>query len=189
MSAAHTGNVAIIKSLLAHGANVNAVDPRRGHSALMRAIADENSAAARVLIEAGADVKAKSKMYDQFMPMVLTSYGSNVQVTSRGGYTPLLFAVRNNHLDTVKFLLSKGADPNDKIGDNTPALSMSVLNADFDVASVLLDAGANPNVPDQRGYPLHVLAWIHRPGAPPDFAMSGIDPQPVPRPKIGRAHV
>ena len=95
----------------------------------MFAAGEGNTQAAELLLEFGADLKARSK----------------------AGYTPLLFAVRNNHLDTVKFLLSKGADPNDKIGDNTPALSMSVLNADFDVASVLLDAGANPNVADQRG--------------------------------------
>ena len=148
MSAAHTGNVAIIKSLLAHGANVNAVDPRRGHSALMRAIADENSAAARVLIEAGADVKAKSKMYDQFMPMVLTSYGSNVQVTSRGGYTPLLFAARTGDMETAKLLLAKGANINDVAPDEGSALVVATAAGHEKLAMFLLENGADPNAVD-----------------------------------------
>ena len=50
---------------------------------------------------------------------------------------------------------------------------MAILNADFDLAALLLDSGADPNVPDPRGHPLHVVVWLHQPGAPPDFAMNG----------------
>jgi ankyrin repeat protein len=66
---------------------------------------------------------------------------------------------------------------------------MAILNADFDLAALLLDAGADPNVPDPRGHPLHVVVWSHQPGAPPDFAMNGEDPQPVPRPRGKLSHV
>jgi hypothetical protein len=44
-------------------------------------------------------------------------------------------------------------------------------------------------VPDPRGHPLHVVAWLHQPGAPPDFAMNGEDPQPVPRPRGKLSHL
>ena len=66
---------------------------------------------------------------------------------------------------------------------------MAILNADFDLAALLLDSGADPNVPDPRGHPLHVVVWLHQPGAPPDFAMNGEDPQPVPRPRGKLSHL
>ena len=88
--------------------------------------------------------------------------------------------MRNNRIETVKFLLEQGANVNDRIPDGTSALSMAILNADFDLAALLLDAGANPNVPDPRGHPLHVVVWLHQPGAPPDFAMNGEDPRAGP---------
>ena len=167
MTAARNGRLDAVRALLRAGANVNMAESFKGQTPLMFAAGEGNVQAAELLIEFGADRKARSK----------------------AGYTPLLFAVRNNQLDAVKFLLSKGGDPNDKIGDGTSALSISILNADFDISSVLLDAGANPNTPDSRGYPLHVVVWLHRPGAPPDFAMSGVDPQPVPRPSGKLDHI
>ena len=112
---------------------------------------------------------------------LLLEFRAKLNARSAGGYTPLLFAVRNDRYDTVKFLLAQGADVNDRIPDGTSALSMAILNADFDLAALLLEAGADPNVPDPRGHPLHVVAWLHQPGAPPDFAMNGEDPEPVPQ--------
>ncbi|HZW76593.1 MAG TPA: ankyrin repeat domain-containing protein, partial [Caldimonas sp.] len=41
----------------------------------------------------------------------------------------------------------------------------AVVNAYFDLASFLLDRGANPNAPDPRGSALHALAWLRKPGS------------------------
>ena len=120
---------------------------------------------------------------------LLLEFGAKLNERSKGGYTPLLFAVRNNRYETVTFLLEQGANVNDKIPDGTSALSMAILNADFDLAAMLLDSGADPNAPDPRGHPLHVVVWLHQPGAPPDFAMNGEDPQPVPRPRGKLSHL
>lgn len=168
MTAARNGRVDAVRALLRGGAKVNQAESFKGQTPLMFAAGEGNTQAAELLLEFGADLN---------------------NTRSKAGFTPLLFAVRNNHIDTVKFLLSKGANVNDKIGDGTSALSMAILNADFDLAAVLLDAGANPNVPDPRGYPLHVTVWLHRPGAPPDFAMFGLDPEPVARPSGRLSHV
>jgi ankyrin repeat protein len=92
-------------------------------------------------------------------------------------------------MDTAKFLLQHGANVNDALPDGTAALNMAVLNADFDLASMLLDFGANPNQRDPRGFPLHTVVWLHQPGAPPDFAMSGVDPQPPPKPSGHMGHL
>ena len=167
MTAARNGSVAAVRALLRRGAQVGLTESFRGQDALMFAAGEGNTAVVTLLLEFGAELNRRSK----------------------GGYTPLLFAVRNNRYDTVKLLLAHGANVNDKIPDGTPALSLAILNADFDLAALLLDAGANPNVPDVRGYPLHVVAWLHQPGAPPDFAMNGEDPQPVARPRGKLSHL
>jgi ankyrin repeat protein len=167
MTAARNGGVAVVRALLKRGAQVGLTESVRGQTALMFAAGEGNTDAARLLLEFGAKLDDRSK----------------------GGYSPLLFAVRNNRLETVKFLLEQGASVNDRIPDGTSALSLAILNADFDLASMLLDSGADPNVPDPRGHPLHVLAWSHQPGAPPDFAMNGEDPQPVPRPRGRLSHL
>jgi uncharacterized protein len=172
MTAARNGKTDAVRVLIRHGAKVNAVESFKGQTPLMFAAGEGNTSAAEMLVEFGGDIRARSK----------------------AGFTPLLLAVRNNRLDTVKFLLQHGADPNDAVpGANknppTAAINIAVLNADFDLASLLLDSGANPNVRDVRGYPLHVVVWLHKPGAPPDFAMSGLDPQPVARPSGRMSHI
>jgi ankyrin repeat protein len=166
-TASRNGSAAVVRVLLRRGAKVGLAESFRGQTALMFAAGEGNTDAAELLLELGAELKQRST----------------------GGYTPLLFAVRNNRYDTVKFLLAEGADANDRIPDGTSALSMAILNADFDLAALLLEAGADPNVPDPRGYPLHVVVWLHQPGAPPDFAMNGEDPQPVPRPSGKLSHL
>jgi uncharacterized protein len=167
MTAARNGSVAAVRALLKRGAQVELAESFRGQTALMFAAGEGNTDAAKLLLESGAALNARSK----------------------GGYTPLLFAVRNNRYQTVKFLLEQGASVNDRIPDGTSALSVAILNADFDLAALLLDSGADPNVLDARGHPLHVVVWLHQPGAPPDFAMNGEDPQPVPRPRGKLSHL
>jgi ankyrin repeat protein len=109
----------------------------------MWAASEGNASAAAMLIEFGADVKAKSK----------------------AGFTPLLFAVRNDHIDAAKVLLDHGANVNDTASDGTSALNMAIVNAYFEMGSVLLDHGANPNATDPRGSALLTLAWLRKPGA------------------------
>ena len=111
----------------------NAKEPYKGQTALMWAASEGNAAAAAMLIEFGADVKAKST----------------------AGFTPLLFAVRDAHIEAAKVLLDHGANVNDVAPDGTSALNMAIVNAYFELASVLLDHGADPNAPDPRGSALH----------------------------------
>jgi ankyrin repeat protein len=58
---------------------------------------------------------------------------------------------------------------------------MAVVNAFYDAASLLLDHGADPNLPDPRGSPLHTLAWLRKPGATGQAAV-GAEAEAPPRP-------
>src|SRR6185436_8404340 len=81
-------------------------------------------------------------------------------------------------IDAVRVLLRAGADVNETVptegrrrgygGSPPPAgaapLLIAVRNAHYELASVLLDAGANPNA-DLPGYtPLHALTAVRKPG-------------------------
>ena len=147
MTAARTGKVDAIKVLLAHGANVKAQEAWRGQTALMWAAAEGHVAAVEMLIEFGADIHARSK----------------------GGFTPLLFAVREGKAGVVRSLLKAGANVNETMQGNartagTSAMGLAVSNAHFELASMLLDAGADPNAAAQGWTALHTLTWVRRPG-------------------------
>ena len=98
---------------------------------------------------------------------------ADVHLRLKSGFTPLFFAAREGRIDVVRALLKAKVDPNEiveteKKGGRAPvngtsALMMAVENAHYELARVLLEAGANPN--DQRsGFtPLHALTWVRKP--------------------------
>jgi uncharacterized protein len=113
---------------------------------------------------------------------MLVAHGANIQTRSKAGFTPLLFAVRNGHLEAARLLLKLGARPDDRVEIAPPAqdpsgrrqavtevptsaLGMAVINANYELAGMLLEQGADPNVPDPRGSVLHALAFMRRPGS------------------------
>lgn len=159
MSAALNGNVNAVRMLLKNGAQVNAVEKFKGQTALMWAAGEGNTDAAALLVEFGADVKTKSK----------------------GGFTPFLFAVLNDHIPAMRILVEHGASLEDRSPDGSTALNMAIINAHLDMASALLDLGANPNVQDGNGTPMHSLMWMRKPGASWEAAGTASDPLPVPR--------
>ena len=59
---------------------------------------------------------------------MLIEFGADVHAKSKGGYTPLLFAVLNNRIDAAKTLLEHGANVEDQAPDGTTALNMAIVN-------------------------------------------------------------
>jgi ankyrin repeat protein/mono/diheme cytochrome c family protein len=141
MTAARTGDAATVKALLARGADLTAVEKLKGQDALMWAAAENNAAVVGLLVESGADLKRRSK---------------------GGAFTPFMFAVRAGHLETVRTFLDLGADVNEQMPDGTAALVLAVINAHYELASVLLERGANPNADAQGWTALHQIAWSRR---------------------------
>lgn len=71
------------------------------------------------------------------------------------GATPLSAAVQYGGLETVEFLLSRGADPNQRDGGGMPPICWAAIHDRLDVSTALVKAGAIANLPklDHQGNP------------------------------------
>ena len=161
MSAALGGNVGAVEALLAHGVEVDAAEAWRGQTALMWAAGEGNVDVARTLIAAGANVTAKSK----------------------SGFTPLLFAVRNAQIETMRLLLDHGANANDLAPDDaTSALNVAVVNAFLRSSRRCCSTTAPTRTCPMRALrPLHTIAWLRKPGVTGDAGVGEL-PTSAPRP-------
>jgi uncharacterized protein len=151
MVAARTGNRDAIRTLIAHGANVNAREAVLGETPLIWAAVEDHAAAIAALASAGADVNARSAV----LHFARRDYGDGKSgrftVLPRGGWTPLMYAARQDSRHALSALVRAGADLNGVDPDGTTALTLAIINAHYEAAVLLLDAGADPNVADARG--------------------------------------
>ncbi len=68
-------------------------------------------------------------------------------IDAKGGLTALLHAARQGHIGAVTALLDGGADIDQvSASDATSPLLMAAINAQFDLAMLLIERGANPNL-------------------------------------------
>ena len=66
-------------------------------------------------------------------------------VSTQGGLTALLHAVREGHVEVAFALLDSGADIDQlSAGDHTSPMLMATINGHFDLALLLLERGADP---------------------------------------------
>ena len=151
MSAARTGNVQAVKVLARHGADVNATETLRRQTALMWAAADHHPAVARVLVDLGADVHARSDGAGFERTQALEDVQLNLRKIAEG-FTPLLFAAREGALETTRVLVSAGANVNDSAPKGSNALLIAINNHHYELAAVLIDNGADLSATDARGY-------------------------------------
>ena len=123
MTAAFTGNLELVQTLLSHHADVNAFATDARQTALMWATSEKHLTIVKALVAAGADVRARTS----------------------GGFSPLLFAARQGDAESGAVLLDAGADPNDRARDGSTALVIAVASGREDMAVLLLERGADPN--------------------------------------------
>ena len=122
-NAAMHDDVALVRTLLEHGANVNAAQGD-GMTALHWA-ADRGDVPLTVaLLAAHANVRA---------------------VTRIGAYTPLHIASKSGNADVVRALIKAGSDVNAVTSNGATPLHFAAAAGNVDAINALLDRGANPN--------------------------------------------
>jgi ankyrin repeat protein len=164
MTCAKTGSIDAVRALIADDGNVNASEPLEHQTALMWAAEERHRDVVKTLIDAHADVYART----------------------RKGFTVLHFAARQGDEEIVRMLLAAGMDvnlrtqpedaaagPGAKAGGDpgvaasvrsgkgkapagglTPLL-IATIRGKVDLALFLLDHGADPNINDAGLTPLH----------------------------------
>ena len=158
MTCARGGNAEAVRALLVKGARVNAKETAHDQTALMWAAAQRHPDVVRLLTEAGADLRARSKIYPQIVAPYDTQRAGREELSYMvlaGGLTPLFFAARSGDVESARLLIAAGADPNDRLPDGTSPLVMAAYSGRGEVGALLLDKGADPNDMGAGYTPLH----------------------------------
>jgi serine/threonine-protein phosphatase 6 regulatory ankyrin repeat subunit B len=172
LAVARTGNVEAGRLLLEHGADVNAREQWGGQSALMWASARRHPEMMELLIAHGADVDARS-IFRNYQRHV-TAEGRPKNLDS-GGFTPLLYAARENCTACVDVLLTHGADIDLPDPDGVSPLQVAIMNANWDLAKKLIEAGADVDEWDIYGEaPLFTAIGLY---SRRDGGRASIDPE------------
>jgi ankyrin repeat protein len=145
---ARTGNVKAAQVLLNAGATVDAREKWGGQTALMWASARRHPEMMQLLISRGADVNARS--IDRDYQRHVTAEGRPKSLDS-GGFTPLLYAARENCKACVDVLLKNRADIDLPDPDGVSPVHVAIMNANWDLAKQLILAGADVNQWDIYG--------------------------------------
>ena len=155
MSAARSGSAAAVELLLAHDADVNAAERERGQTALMWGAAQQHPEVVRLLVDRGADLHARTRVWDQLENTAGNTNTSGNFRMAHGGSTALLFAARNGDVDTSRVLVEAGADVNDTAAAGTSALVLAAHSGHGPIGIYLLEQGADPNAADAGYTALH----------------------------------
>ena len=133
-------NEAVVKLLLAKGANVDLSDGY-GRTPLSWAARDGNEAVVKLLLEAGANIDLKD-MKCQTPLSWAAGYGKVFEFGKK---------VEDEKEAAVKLLLEAGATVDDKDVNGRTPLSWAAADAKEDVVKLLLEAGANVECRDEIG--------------------------------------
>jgi ankyrin repeat protein len=155
-----------VRTLLDAGAPVDARDRVFSQSALMVAVRANQLALARLFIERGADVNARTRRGDApnwVLPNSVRGFGHGIGII-RGGLpdrgsrapvpgemSPLLYAARDGRLEIAALLLDNGAMIDQADANGTTPLIMALANNHPEVATLLIERGANPRTVDWYG--------------------------------------
>jgi excisionase family DNA binding protein len=129
---------------------------------LHRAVDEGDFAALRSLIDAGADLNARSS--DEWTPLMLATIKGHIEMVeallkngadsnarNRKGWTALMFAVSMSDADTTRILLTRGANINARDKEGKTALMQAANENNRESVKVLLEEGADVNLEDHAG--------------------------------------
>ena len=159
MTCARTGSVDAVRAVLAYGGDVKARETWQEQTALMWAVAEGHAPVVQALLEHGADVRARSRVRPQ-RRRVHDDRSREGHMPEQGGFTPLLFAARAGRLDTAQLLLAAGAHVNETAADGNTALLVATVRGHVNLATFLLDQGADPDASGPGYTALHWAAGL-----------------------------
>jgi uncharacterized protein len=164
--AAMKNDTAAVRVLIQQAADVNAAQGD-GMTALHWAAMNGNAEMAEMLLYAGANLKATTRI---------------------GAYTPLFMAAKSGSSAVIAKLLSAGADAKTTASTGLNALMMAATSGDAECVRLLIEHGADPNAKETErgqtalGYAasfnrIDAIRILLQHGASPDLASNVITPR------------
>ncbi|KAG8225218.1 hypothetical protein J437_LFUL012693 [Ladona fulva] len=161
MLAVRAGHNDVVAYLVRAGACVT-LKGSEGMTALHLACKSGNLESAQELIAAGSPISSNQYARGsgkQLSPGPLPQPRSFIDSQDDGGWTPLVWGCEHRHMDVVRFLLSKRADPLVRDTEQNIALHWSAFSGSLEVSELLLNHGCWVNCANAHGdTPLHVAA-------------------------------
>jgi len=150
MLAIKTGELPVVQMLIKAGANVSARETFHNQTALMWAAAAPKNGGemVKLLLAKDADVRPRA-LYSDWESQITSE--PRAQYRPVGGLTALLYAARGGCYECVEALAASGADVNVPTPEGVTPLMIALDNDHNEVAKLLLDRGANPNLWDWWG--------------------------------------
>ena len=160
-ASAGTGKTKMGELFLEAGADVSLMD-QGGRTALHFAVTNPNDEFLRLLLARGADVNAVT--LDGATPFQYALMGyqtpqknfeilleAGAEINPSSGMPPLLTVLRYERTHLAKFLLEKGADPNETRNSDAPPIWLAAGLWDMELMKMLLEKGADPLTKNQSG--------------------------------------
>lgn len=158
LRASRLQNYPIVKFLLESGADVNLAD----ESARVPLMYIQDEEILKFLISKGAILNSRNnrgstplikqceKNSDIKIIEILVNSGAEINIQNDAGITAL-FCASSNSLDVVKFLLSKGANPNLIAKHDVSCLAYAISHLNYEIIKILLDWDADINIKNVHG--------------------------------------
>ncbi|MEQ1643851.1 MAG: ankyrin repeat domain-containing protein [Pyrinomonadaceae bacterium] len=131
---------------------------------LSRAVADEDLAKVRELLNAGARVNGHDSNYDDITPLFiavengdvpmvrfLLQNGAKINARDKQKRTPLMFIDDDATPELIRIMLQAGASVSLHDEAGTTPLFSAVTTGKVELIQVLIDAGADVNIDDENG--------------------------------------
>lgn len=157
-----SAKIELVRMLLEHGADASYRDDDK-FTVVCAVVSIRNLEILRLLLEHGAKCRTEgwgplsSAVADEDnteMVEMLLKYGANIdERDSETNAAPLLTAIRNNHINISRVLLTRGADPYHRARfidfhtqeETLNALGLALKNQSLDMVNLLLEFGVVPD--------------------------------------------